>query len=95
MKKARHFSEWRAFCLWRGFNRCPREVAPDNLVTNLTKTPVNGYTFNQMSTPEINIVLERQLLLQLGDRLKRLRKAQGIGTVEMAARVGITRITRR
>lgn len=48
-----------------------------------------------MSTPEINIVLERQLLLQLGDRLKRLRKAQGIGTVEMAARVGITRITRR
>ena len=34
-------------------------------------------------------VLERQLLLQLGDRLKRLRQAQGLGTVEMAERVGI------
>jgi transcriptional regulator with XRE-family HTH domain len=44
---------------------------------------------------EINIVLERQLLLQLGDRLKRLRKALGIGTVEMAARTGITRNTLR
>lgn len=48
-----------------------------------------------MSNPEINPVLERQLLLQLGDRLKRLRKAQGVGTVEMAARAGITRNTLR
>lgn len=48
-----------------------------------------------MSTSEIDTLLERQLLLQLGDRLKRLRKAQGVGTVEMAARVGITRNTLR
>ena len=40
-------------------------------------------------------VLERQLLLQLGDRLKRLRQAQGLGTVEMAERVGISRPTLR
>ncbi len=40
-----------------------------------------------------NAVLDRQLLLQLGDRLKRLRKAQGLGTVEMAKRVGISRTT--
>lgn len=40
-------------------------------------------------------ILERQLLLQLGDRLKRLRKAQGLGTVETAARAGITRNTLR
>lgn len=40
-----------------------------------------------------NAVLERQLLLQLGDRLKRLRKAQGLRTVEMAKRVGISRTT--
>lgn len=40
-------------------------------------------------------ILERQLLLQLGDRLKRLRKAQGLGTVEMAARCGMTRNTLR
>lgn len=48
-----------------------------------------------MSASKITTVLERQLLLQLGDRLKRLRKSQRIGTVEMAARVGITRNTLR
>jgi transcriptional regulator with XRE-family HTH domain len=48
-----------------------------------------------MSHSTISPVLERQLLLQLGDRLKRLRKAQGLGTVEMAARAGITRNTLR
>lgn len=48
-----------------------------------------------MSKTEISGILERQLLLQLGDRLKRLRKAQGLGTVEMAARAGITRNTLR
>lgn len=35
------------------------------------------------------------MLLQLGDRLKRIRKAQGVGTVEMAARAGIARNTLR
>lgn len=40
-----------------------------------------------------NVLLERQLLLQLGDRLRRLRKAQGWGTVAMAQRVGISRTT--
>jgi transcriptional regulator with XRE-family HTH domain len=48
-----------------------------------------------MSASEITTVLDRQLLLQLGDRLERLRKEQGLGTVEMAARVGITRNTLR
>lgn len=48
-----------------------------------------------MSALKTITLLDRQLLLQLGDRLKRLRKAQGIGTVEMAARVGITRNTLR
>lgn len=48
-----------------------------------------------MSTAEINPLLERQLLLQLGDRLKRLRQAQGIAAVDMAARVGVTRNTLR
>jgi transcriptional regulator with XRE-family HTH domain len=38
-------------------------------------------------------VLERHLLLQLGDRIKRLRKVQDISTVEMAKRVGISRTT--
>ncbi|GAB4061250.1 helix-turn-helix transcriptional regulator [Uliginosibacterium sediminicola] len=48
-----------------------------------------------MSTPDISTLLERQLLLQLGDRLKRLRQTQGLGTVEMAARAGIARNTLR
>lgn len=47
-----------------------------------------------MSTSDSStVLLERQLLLQLGDRLRRLRKAQGLGTVEMARRVGISRTT--
>ncbi len=48
-----------------------------------------------MSTSRISAVLERQLLLQLGDRLKCLRKAQGLGTVAMSERAGITRNTLR
>ncbi|HEX7638444.1 MAG TPA: helix-turn-helix transcriptional regulator [Burkholderiaceae bacterium] len=48
-----------------------------------------------MITPELSSVLDRQLLLQLGDRLKRLRKARGLGTVDMAARAGIARNTLR
>lgn len=46
-----------------------------------------------MSAPDNSAVLERHLLLQLGDRLKRLRKAQGLGTVEMARKAGISRTT--
>ena len=46
-----------------------------------------------MNPTDSTAVLERQLLLQLGDRLKRLRKAQGLGTVEMAKRAGISRTT--
>lgn len=46
-----------------------------------------------MNLLDNSAVLERQLLLQLGDRLRRLRKAQGLGTVEMAKRVGISRTT--
>jgi len=45
------------------------------------------------TTQNSAVVLERQLLFQLGDRLKRLRKSQGLGTVEMAQRVGISRTT--
>jgi transcriptional regulator with XRE-family HTH domain len=48
-----------------------------------------------MTTSELSPILERQLLLQLGDRIKRLRKAQGLGTVEMSARARLTRNTLR
>ena len=48
-----------------------------------------------MSGADLSAVLDRQLLLQLGDRLKRLRKTHRLGTVDMAERVGITRNTLR
>lgn len=48
-----------------------------------------------MSAYQATEVLDRQLLLQLGERLRRLRKSQGLGTVDMAAQVGITRNTLR
>lgn len=38
-------------------------------------------------------VLERQLLLQLGDRLRSLRKSRKLSAVELARRVGISRTT--
>ena len=46
-----------------------------------------------MNHADLAPILERQMLLQLGERLKRLRKSQGIGTVEMAARASISRMT--
>jgi transcriptional regulator with XRE-family HTH domain len=46
-----------------------------------------------MTTHNTLTVLDRQLLLQLGDRLTRLRKSQALSTVELAKRVGISRTT--
>ncbi|MDM0029854.1 helix-turn-helix domain-containing protein [Variovorax saccharolyticus] len=48
-----------------------------------------------MSTAGINLVLERQLLLELGDRLQRLRQSKGLTAVEMAEQCGIARNTLR
>lgn len=42
---------------------------------------------------DTSTVLDRQLLLQLGERLKRLRKLEGLSSVSMAQRVGISRTT--
>lgn len=49
---------------------------------------------NIMPTPsEPGSALERQLLLQLGERLKRARLSRGISSVTLAQRVGISRTT--
>lgn len=40
-------------------------------------------------------VIQLHLLFQLGDRLRRLRESQGLSTVEIASRVGISRGTLR
>lgn len=42
---------------------------------------------------EITSVVDRQLLLQLGGRLKRTRLKQGLTTTQMAERAGISRMT--
>ena len=42
---------------------------------------------------DITSALERQLLLQLGDRLKRARQSRGLSSVEVARQVGISRTT--
>ena len=46
-----------------------------------------------MNASESTAVLERQLLLQLVTGSSVLRKSQGLGTVEMARRAGISRTT--
>ena len=61
----------------------------------LIKKILFGHIIDQMSVVKVTSVLESQLLLQLGDRLKRIRKAKGIGTVEMASLVGVSRNTLR
>lgn len=48
-----------------------------------------------MLTSSNSSVLHLHLLHQLGDRLRRLRKAQGLSSVEMASRIGISRATLR
>ena len=68
-------------------------ISPLRLTIKMDINPLYAYYYGQMNDDTFPSLLERQLLLQLGDRLTRLRKAQGIGTVEMAKRVGISRTT--
>jgi transcriptional regulator with XRE-family HTH domain len=45
------------------------------------------------ATSELASVIDRQLLLQLGERLKRARLRQGLTTTQMAERAGLSRMT--
>jgi transcriptional regulator with XRE-family HTH domain len=65
------------------------------LIAISIKTSGFGYYIDQVATREIDSLLDRQLLLQLGDRIRNLRRAQALGTAEVAARAGITRNTLR
>lgn len=56
---------------------------------------ISGYYDLQMSATDILSILDQQLLHQLGDRLQRLRKERGLGTVAMAELAGISRPTLR
>lgn len=47
----------------------------------------------QMTAVDSLPLLQRQLLLQFGDRLKQLRKARGLSAVEVARRTGLSRTT--
>jgi transcriptional regulator with XRE-family HTH domain len=46
-----------------------------------------------MKSPDAASVLERQLLLQFGDRLRRVRKTRRLSMVEVAAQAGLSRTT--
>lgn len=48
-----------------------------------------------IKSTSIHSVLERQLLLQFGDRLQSRRKALSITGVDMAQRLGVSRMTLR
>jgi len=65
------------------------------LVNKMIKNMPFDLNVDQMSDASLTAVLERQLLLQLGDRLVRLRKERRLGTVEMAALAGLSRNTLR
>lgn len=71
----------------------PSQSSDCQLFRKIDKHNAFDYYSKQMSTSDNTAVLERQLLLQLGDRLRLLRKAQGLGTVEMAKRAGMSRTT--
>lgn len=59
-------------------------------------SPRRVYDAIQMpGTSELTSVVDQQLLLQLGVRLKRARIRQGLTTVEMAHRAGLSRMTLR
>ncbi|MES2631547.1 MAG: helix-turn-helix transcriptional regulator [Pseudomonadota bacterium] len=42
---------------------------------------------------QLHSVLDRQLLIQLGERLRRARKSQGLSAVALAERAGVSRMT--
>lgn len=46
-----------------------------------------------MTTSELSLILERQLLLQLGDRIKRFRKAQGLGALHLTHKYAFWQVT--
>lgn len=60
----------------------------------MDKTAIFAENYGHMNhaSPD-SPILHRQLLLQLGDRLRRLRKARKMTAVEMANRAGISRTT--
>ena len=43
--------------------------------------------------PDLDSLLETQLLFQLGDRLRRARKARRLSSVALAEKLGISRVT--
>lgn len=54
------------------------------------------FVHNALQMPaasELTSVVDRQLLLQLGERLKRARLRQGLTTTQMAERAGLSRMT--
>ena len=55
----------------------------------------NSHVVEQMLVSRNSTVLQLHLLIQLGARLRELRKSEGLSTVEMANLVGVSRATLR
>jgi transcriptional regulator with XRE-family HTH domain len=56
----------------------------------------SGSAYNAVHMPaasRLSSALDRQLLIQLGERLRRARQEQGLTTVALAERVGVSRMT--
>jgi transcriptional regulator with XRE-family HTH domain len=64
------------------------------LFSILDVLPINRQNDEQMPAhSELGTALERQLLLQLGERLQRARQRHGLSATALAQRVGISRTT--
>jgi len=73
-------------------SRLSQRHAASCMTNKLDNCGYFDHKIGQMNVTD-SVVLERQLLLQLGDRLKRLRKSQRLSAVETAKRAGISRTT--
>lgn len=72
----------------------PSSRQDDHLYSVLHIIPRNAYNAIHMpAASRLASALDRQLLIQLGERLRRARREQGLTTVALADRVGISRMT--
>lgn len=74
------------------------DLAVDRIICKPFWTQIGLTVYDGIRMPgtsHVTSVVDQQLLLQLGGRLKRARIRQGLSTVEMAGRAGLSRMTLR
>lgn len=66
----------------------------DHMYSVLDMLPGNAYNAVHMpAASRLSSALDRQLLIQLGERLRRARQEQGLTAVALAERAGVSRMT--